>query len=102
MRVADEKTLDLFRTPGRCESCYKWCRKRFPHHLFCRQMGSSSRIDLPWNLIALGGSFDCQCHDEAHKNKTANQRLISIVEKREGLADGEIEQKVWDLRRKPK
>jgi hypothetical protein len=37
---------------------------REPHHVFAKGMGGGGRLDIRWNLVALGSSvlLDCRCH----------------------------------------
>lgn len=83
MRIVNEEVLDEFRTPGQCEVCGKWSERRVPHHIFCRGMGSANRLDHPFNLIALGGPFDCSCHEQAHKGELSRDELLAMASTRE-------------------
>lgn len=100
MKIIDKKLLAEVRRCGECG----WCKKplRFaaePHHLFSRGAG---RIDQPWNLIALGGPWDCDCHGEFHRGHIRRYDLLTVVAQREGRSQDEIEEEVWRIRRLPK
>lgn len=103
MIVKDEKTLDLFRGPGKCELCGKVCKVREPHHIFCRGLGGGNRLDIACNLLALGSTkrFECECHSRVD-TKAGRERCLQIVAKRERCEPSDVEAAVKFLQRFPK
>lgn len=83
MRHESEKTLDLFRGPGRCEKCHKQCKEREPHHLHARGYGGGHRLDIKINLISLGTWPECSCHLEYHCGAIGLFEMTEIVAMRE-------------------
>lgn len=98
MKIISETTLDLYRGPGRCEWCKKPCSKREPHHLRCRGQGSSKRIDIPINLIALGSTllFQCSCHTKIGAANIKAFEVLAVVAAREDTTPEAITE-VMDL-----
>lgn len=93
MKVIDETILDRFRHQLHCEYCGRKLRGRAePHHLICRGRNSAFRMDVPLNLIALGGPADCNCHGKAGTGQLTRSALLEIVAAREGRLSGE---EVW-------
>jgi hypothetical protein len=99
MRIVDEKILDEFRGPGKCEWCgYVTRWKRDPHHLWTRGMGGGGRLDIRINLISL-----CRlCHDAVGLGHIARCDLLAVVASRESTTQSQIEEEIWRLRRTPK
>ncbi len=87
MLVRDEELLKLLRQPGKCELCDQFCRVREPAHIFPRGARSWKRIDLPWNLLALGSTpnFQCSCHSMIHNGKISLGEQLAVVCRREGV-----------------
>ncbi len=104
MILIDEAVLDLFRGPGQCEWCSEGCVTREPHHYWIKRgHGGGSRLDHPWNLVALGGAFDCGCHGAAHEGRSPTRlELLGVAARREGVAAGVIERELYRLLRAPK
>jgi hypothetical protein len=104
MIIISEATLDLFRGPGPCENCGKWCRRREPHHYKPKGFGGGSRLDMPENLISLGSTpnWECQCHNLAEAKKIPPEKILATIAKREGKTPEEIKQILWDKLREPK
>lgn len=95
MRIPNNKLLKLFRTPGYCELCGFFVRKREPHHLRAKGMGSGGRLDIRCNLLALGGTeklpdgrvrFTCHCHKLFHAGKVSFMELVKIAAAREKVS----------------
>lgn len=100
MRIVNEDLLDEFRAARVCE----WCKRKLrypahPHHVFCKGMGSATRLDIRINLIALGGPWDCNCHGEFHDGNILRCDLLAVVSQREGRLQDEIEREIYALRR---
>ena len=103
MRIVSESTLSLFRGPGPCEFCGKACLVRQPHHaIVFRGMGSGTRLDHPFNIVALGGPFCCSCHDDAHGGRITRADFLAVIAAREGRLQSEIEAELSRLQRAPK
>ncbi len=103
MKLIDEKCLTTFRTAGSCDWCGQFSRVRQPHHaLVFRGMGGGTRIDHPYNLVALGGPFDCPCHDDAHRGRILRADFLVIIAAREGRLQDEIEAELDRIRRASK
>ncbi len=97
MIVIDPDLLLAFRLKGRCEHC-GLSRPTDPHHLFGRGFGGGTRLDVRLNLMAL-----CRaCHDLYHGGVILRCTLIALVERRERLQPGTLEEMIYELRRMPK
>jgi hypothetical protein len=81
--VTSEETLALFRGPGPCELCRRWCRFREPHHIFARGQGGGARLDIPENLLALGGPWECGCHTRAQLYVVPRAAQLAVAARRE-------------------
>ncbi len=91
MRIINEALLKEYRTPGPCEYCGNYSKQRQPHHaLVFRGLGGGTRIDHPFNLIALGGPFSCPCHEDAHRGRILRCDFLAIIAAREGRLQDEI------------
>jgi hypothetical protein len=95
----DEKVLAAFRGAGKCALCGTWSPQREAHHVHSRGAG---RLDLPINLISLGGAWSCSCHYQAQRYLTARVRVIEAVAYREGLDAEFLARQVPWMRRQPK
>lgn len=103
MRIADEEVLNLFRTPGPCELCGRWCQRRQPHHTFqCCGIGGASRLDIAINLAALGGILDCDCHGSVQGIKKHNDRVKELIADREKRTVESIQEEIWEILRAAK
>lgn len=100
----DQATLDLFRGPGFCEMCGRWCRKREPHHVLSRGMGGGGTMDVRLNLVAVGSTTDwqCPCHTMIGAGKISMQAVLDIVGRREKLPPETVRERLDELRRLPK
>lgn len=101
MRYENEKTLDLFRGPGTCEWCLRFCPVREPAHIFARGMGGGGRLDVRINLVALGSTklFACPCHTNNHSGHEPTQNdLIFIVARRERVNPVDLKDALIALR----
>ncbi len=99
MRYVDEAVLRLYRGPGRCALCGTFSPQREAHHVFSRGAG---RLDIPINLVSLGGAWSCQCHTFAQQYITARARVVEAAAFREGLDYPFVAERVPWLRRQPK
>lgn len=99
MKIIDEDLLAEFRTPGKCDLCGKRCRTREPHHVYGRGMGGGGRMDIPINLLGLGGPFECGCHRAYHDGKIGREDMLSAVAKREQTTSELIVDEINRLRR---
>lgn len=102
MRIVDQKLLAAPR-PLRCEYCGRLCG--YPtelHHVIPRGMGGANRLDVPENLIALGGAFDCRCHQDAGNGVITKRELFVKVGKRLGTSGLKCRNKVERLLKAPK
>jgi hypothetical protein len=111
MRLVNESLLDCFRGPGVCDVCGKRVSNREPHHILCKGMGSASRIDHPWNILATCAAFSggSDCHARIHMaTLTVNGRRLTredlweIVSRREGVTFEEVENLMFEIKRAPK
>lgn len=104
MILRDEPTLEQFRQKRRCEACERPLRYQAePHHHVRRGAGGGSRIDHPWNLIALGGVWDCACHSRhhnSHEPKAAT--ILSLIAKRENVSEEQITAEMCYIRNLPR
>lgn len=70
MKIINDKLLDEFRGPGRCEKCLFWFPVRYPHHIYARGFGGGSRMDVPENLVSLCSVMPGNgCHEACHARK---------------------------------
>lgn len=104
MKIISEKTLDLYRGPGRCQFCGNSCSKREPHHLRAKGLGSGKRIDIPINLIALGSTplFQCSCHTKIGDGNIKAANVLAIVAQRECTLSNTITEVMDFIIRLPK
>lgn len=83
MKVIDKKALATPRS-HHCEYCGRFCR--YPterHHIIPRGMAGGKRMDVPENLIDLGGAWECGCHVQAGAGEITQVELLREVGKRE-------------------
>jgi hypothetical protein len=100
MIVVDKKLREQYRGAGPCDYCGQPCRNREAAHVLACGMGSGSRCDIPENLAALGGPWDCQCHVTNHAGHEPTQiDLEAKVAAREGLLQGDCRAIVEAIRR---
>ena len=102
MRLDNPELLDEFRGPGSCHGCGQQCRNREAAHILAKGMGGGGRLDHRWNLLALGGPWECGCHRRQHNGLISIHALWDAVAKREGVSVDEIKQELWRIRRLPK
>lgn len=99
-REGVEALLDRFRTPGPCEWCGAWCRRREPAHVVSRGAGGP---DMEENLVALGATWPfplCPCHGRHHGGGVPTRLdLIDTVAKRMRLLPHEVLERIWKRRR---
>ena len=103
MKIESETLLDGFRMATKCE----WCGRRIsvaePHHVFTKGMGGGGRLDIPCNLVALGGAFECSCHRSHHDGHAPlTCDLLALVAARLGTLQKDIEAEIHRARRLPK
>jgi hypothetical protein len=60
------------------------------------------RIDHPWNLMALGADWACQCHRLIHNGEVHIEQLWAIVAAREKQTPEVLEAEVKRLQRQTK
>ena len=102
MKIIDPEVMNTPRSPL-CEACGTYCRRPTErHHIVSRGMGGANRLDIPENLIDLGGPFDCNCHGKAQSGHIKKAKLFRIVARRMGTLAWMIRQKVYRLLRAPK
>ncbi len=100
VKIVDEALLREFRTAGLCELCKRYCKLREPHHIFARGMGGGGRLDVRYNLIALGSTAIFHpCHGDIHAGKVSRDAVIEIVAAREGVSVEAVMDEIWRLRR---
>ncbi len=101
MRIESRDTVNAVRANarGRCELCGHACRSLEVHHIFARGMGAANHHDHGWNLIALGGPWDCNHHGLAENGKVKRAELIAKVARREQLSAAEVLAELLRLRR---
>ena len=104
MRIIDDVLLEEFRAKEFCEWCGRRLRyKAEPAHVFARGRSNGFRLDIRWNLVGLGGPWDCACHKSSHDGHEPLQHdLLAVVAAREGLLQDEIETVLKRLRFAPK
>ena len=74
-----------------CEWCGRTCwNPTQRHHIHPKGMAAASQIDHPFNLIDLGGPWDCNHHQEADDNKIKRAALWLRVSVREGKSVEEL------------
>lgn len=98
MKVIDPALLDEFRSRGVCELCNRPGSDP-DHWFFARGMGAGGQLDVPENLLTL-----CRrCHDLRHQEgRPSKEVLLLIVARREGKSVEEVEQTLYELRRRKK
>ncbi len=95
----NEPLLKTFRTPGKCAICSTWSPQREAHHVWTRATG---RLDVPINLVSLGGAWSCACHQRSQSYTIPRQNVVQAVAFREGLDYSFVMDRVPWLRRQPK
>lgn len=93
MRIINEHLLGTFRQAGRCGWCGVWSNRRQPHHyFFARGRSNGTRFDVSINLIALGWTFICPCHDDHHVSwNITKEDFMAKVAARERVLQPSIE-----------
>lgn len=104
MIIANERLLEEFRTPGKCEWCGRACRVREPHHWRAKGFGGGFRLDVRINLIGLGSTlaFECQCHRMVEDGNIERFAMLAVIAARERVLQADIEAVLWLLARLPK
>lgn len=101
MRWECQATLDWFKARPRCEWCGKPNRSGLdPHHaIHKRGIGGGSRLDIPWNLVAL-----CRwpCHEDAERGRITKADMLGVISAREGVPQDTIDAFLKRLRRSGK
>jgi hypothetical protein len=97
-----EGTLKSFRGPGICGLCGRWLNSRHVHHVIAKGGGGGRRLDVPFNLIPVGGAFDCPCHADADAHRISISEVFAKVGEREGMDGEEVERRVRLMLRAPK
>ena len=93
MKILNPTLRKEFASPGRCEICHRWCKKREGHYLWHRTPEISIRV----NWISVGSSkkaFTCSCHFDIHNGKIPRSVLLSVVAQREKCLPENIVEKV--------
>jgi hypothetical protein len=95
MILIDERTLDTFRQKTVCEYCGRHCPQGLdPHHVFSRGHGGGTRLDHPYNLIALCRGFQngawISCHQRAQAGQITRREILAIVAARERLTPEDL------------
>jgi hypothetical protein len=54
--IINDAVLALFRVPGYCDGCNRWCRERECHHVQAKGMGGGKTLDVAINILAVGRS----------------------------------------------
>lgn len=84
MKVIDKAAMATPRSPH-CQYCRRLCHHPTErHHIIPRGMAGGKRMDVPENLIDLGGPWDCNCHTIAQAGRFTHEELFEEVAKREG------------------
>ncbi len=101
MIIKDQALLREFSGLKFCEGCGQqaFCE---PHHITKRGMGGGSRLDVRWNIVALGGAFFCGCHKKADAGQITKDTLYRVVASREGKTLLWVKNTIKRLLRAPK
>lgn len=104
MLIVDESVLDRFRGPGRCGYCRKQVKRLEPHHHIPRGIGGGSRIDHPYNLIGLCGTFSGgdDCHRRVTDGEIDGSEILALIAAREGVLQDHIMATLYEILRAPK
>jgi len=96
VKIPNPRLLALFRGPGPCELCLRWC-DREPHHHLRRGMGGCA-LDVPHNLIAV-----CRpCHRAVHGGRILDRQVLDVIARRVGRTAQDVEADLLRLRNLPK
>jgi hypothetical protein len=102
----DEAVLNEFRGPGKCELCGARCAAREPHHFLRCGMGGGGRLDVRINLVSLGKTFQCPCHNAIHHGTMSRAeektKVLGAISKRMGHSPEAIEASLLTLRQMAK
>ncbi len=98
--VIDADCLNRFRGPGHCDFCKRYVDRREPHHLIRKGIGGGSQYDVSYNIAALCAAFSGgeDCHGRVHSGHILRCEIVAVVSAREGLLQGELEDKLNELR----
>lgn len=102
MIVKNESILRLFKGPGNCQYCGRWCNRLEAHHATCRGIGGANRLDIIENLLAVGSVWDCGCHDRITRGDIKPATVWLRIARREGKSVEWIMERVRAILRAPK
>ncbi len=103
MRYLPKEHLPQYRGRGPCWHCGYACHSLEAAHVMARGMGAGKTLNLPINLCALGGPWDCACHVESHNGGRPHEEdLITAVARRMVLDAAFVRERLWRLIRAPK
>ena len=95
--IEDDALLNYYRNQERCSRCLQPCWPCEPHHCYRKGMGGGSRMDVCLNILAV-----CRaCHQHLQEAPGGREEGWRLIEKREGLEEGQAEAAVWVLLRRP-
>ncbi len=97
MTLKDDDVLRSFAGNARCETCGTYGPVCGHHYWIRRGCGGGTRIDHPWNLIAL--CMTCHAKDEIPDRRAFQKHCLRIVAEREHIDEHTIREYLWWLGR---
>ncbi len=102
MKIIDLAIMAQFRMKSLCEFCGCYARQIEVHHCFGRGHGGGTRIDHPYNLIALCGAYDRDCHGRAQRYVIKRSSILAVISKREDVPVADLVDFIYRARRAAK
>lgn len=96
MRLVNDQLRKQMRDEAtHCGWCSKPLRHRAEvHHIRARGQGGGRHMDHPFNLIVLGGPWDCGCHDLATNGDLTRYDFMAKIAANHGILQDDVEREL--------